>query len=64
MYILTTTGKLYAVSPVCSHLGCELHWNALAKTWDCPCHGSRFTYSGKSIYDPSIHDLQRYDFEI
>lgn len=51
-------GKLYIVKPVCSHLGCELTWNTLEKTWDCPCHGSRFTYKGESIYDPSIKDLE------
>lgn len=51
-------GKIFAVKPVCSHLGCELSWNNLDKTWDCPCHGSRFDYKGKSIYDPSIKDLE------
>lgn len=51
-------GKVYLVKPVCSHLGCELTWNNLEKTWDCPCHGSRFDYTGKSIYDPSIKDLE------
>ena len=51
--------KTFAIKPTCSHLGCELTWNNLEKTWDCPCHGSRFTYTGKSIYDPSIRDLQR-----
>lgn len=52
-------GMIYAVKPICTHLGCELSWNNLDKTWDCPCHGSRFTYEGKSIYDPSIKDLER-----
>lgn len=52
-------GNVYAIKPYCSHLGCELSWNNLDKTWDCPCHGSRFTYEGKSIYDPSIKDLER-----
>lgn len=56
-------GILYAIKPVCSHLGCELSWNNLEKTWDCPCHGSRFTYEGKSIYDPSIHDLEKVEIE-
>ena len=56
-------GKLFAVKPVCSHLGCELNWNNLEKTWDCPCHGSRFTYIGKSIYDPSIKDLETVEIE-
>ena len=52
-------GEIYAVKPYCTHLGCELSWNNLEDTWDCPCHGSRFTYEGKSIYDPSIKDLER-----
>ena len=50
-------GKLYAVSPVCTHLGCLLTWNNIDKTWDCPCHGSRFDYTGKNIYEPAIKDL-------
>lgn len=56
------SGKVYLVKPVCSHLGCELTWNNLEKTWDCPCHGSRFNYKGKSIYDPSIKDLEVYEY--
>lgn len=51
-------GKVYAVKPYCTHLGCELSWNNLDKTWDCPCHGSRFNYEGKNIYDPAIKDLE------
>ncbi len=50
-------GNYYALKPVCSHLGCELSFNNLDKTWDCPCHGSRFSYTGKSLYDPSIKDI-------
>ncbi|MCL2382916.1 MAG: Rieske 2Fe-2S domain-containing protein [Oscillospiraceae bacterium] len=49
--------ELFTINPVCSHLGCELAFNNLDKTWDCPCHGSRFTYTGKSINAPSIKDL-------
>lgn len=49
---------LHAVNPICSHLGCEVIWNSSDKTWDCPCHGSRFDYSGKSIYSPSIKDIE------
>lgn len=51
-------GKYFALKPICSHLGCELSWNNLDKTWDCPCHGSRFSYTGKSLYDPSITDIR------
>ena len=50
-------GKIYAVNPVCTHLGCLLSWNNLDKTWDCPCHGSRFDYMGKNLYEPAIKDL-------
>lgn len=51
-------GKVFKVNPVCSHLGCELIWNSLEKTWDCPCHGSRFDVSGKSLEVPSVDDLK------
>ena len=51
--------KIFAVKPICSHLGCELSWNNLSLTWDCPCHGSSFSYEGKSLYDPSINDLEK-----
>lgn len=57
-------GQLFAIKPICSHLGCELSWNNLEKTWDCPCHGSRFTYDGKSIYDPSIKNLEKIEIDI
>jgi len=51
-------GKIYAVKPYCTHLGCELSWNNLDKTWDCPCHGSRFNYDGKNLYEPALKDLE------
>ena len=37
----------------CSHLGCALHWNAAEHSWDCPCHGSRFTEDGRVIDNPA-----------
>lgn len=53
-------GKVYAVKPTCTHLGCLLTWNNVDKTWDCPCHGSRFDYTGKNLYDPAFEDLEQY----
>lgn len=50
-------GKIYAVKPNCSHLGCLLSWNNTDKTWDCPCHGSKFDYRGRNLYEPAIKDL-------
>lgn len=55
------SGKIFAVKPICTHLGCLLSWNNIDKTWDCPCHGSRFDYEGHNIYDPAIKDLEKYE---
>ena len=52
-------GEIYKVNPVCKHLGCELSWNNLDKTWDCPCHGSRYDYKGNLIYGPSVKSLDK-----
>ena len=52
-------GKIYKINPVCKHLGCELSWNNLEKTWDCPCHGSRYDYKGNLIYGPSVKNLDK-----
>lgn len=51
-------GEIYCIKPVCPHLGCILEWNSADKTWDCPCHGSRFSKYGKNIYGPAIEDLE------
>ena len=50
-------GEIFIVSTKCSHLGCQLHWNADELTWDCQCHGSRFTYEGKLLGSPAIKDI-------
>ena len=52
-------GEIYKVNPVCKHLGCELSWNNLDKTWDCPCHGSRYDFRGNLIYGPSVKNLDK-----
>ncbi|WP_294395729.1 FAD-dependent oxidoreductase [uncultured Clostridium sp.] len=50
-------GETFVVSTKCSHLGCQLHWNADELTWDCPCHGSRFNYQGRMIDSPAVKNL-------
>ena len=51
-------GELSALSPVCSHLGCLVHWNTTEKSWDCPCHGSRFDPHGRILNGPAIEPLE------
>ena len=50
-------GALHSVSAVCTHLACDVAWNHAEQTWDCPCHGSRFTPDGKVINGPAVADL-------
>ena len=42
----------------CPHMGCALKWNPQEHSWDCPCHGSRFTKEGKLINNPATDDLE------
>lgn len=50
-------GELSVVSAICPHMGCIVRWNNAERSWDCPCHGSRFTTTGKYIEGPSLQDL-------
>ena len=52
-------GELFAVSSVCTHMGCKVHWNSVETSWDCPCHGSRFRPDGTVIEGPAITPLKR-----
>lgn len=49
--------EVFVVDTRCPHLGCELSWNPDEKSWDCPCHGSRFDYQGNLINGPAQCDI-------
>lgn len=54
-------GILHKVSAVCTHLGCTVTWNSAERSWDCPCHGSRFDPDGRVLQGPAVKDLRRID---
>lgn len=56
-------GKLYVVNTTCTHMGCELEWNSGEHTWDCPCHGSRFSIEGDIIEGPAERPLSQIDVD-
>jgi glycine/D-amino acid oxidase-like deaminating enzyme/nitrite reductase/ring-hydroxylating ferredoxin subunit len=51
-------GALHMVSSVCSHLGCQVKWNSAERSWDCPCHGSRFDPDGNVLQGPAVKPLE------
>lgn len=53
------TGKLHVVSAVCTHMGCINHWNEVEQSWDCPCHGSRFSIDGEVLEGPAYTALKK-----
>jgi len=52
-------GNLHTVSATCTHLGCRVSFNTAERSWDCPCHGSRFDVDGHVIQGPAVEDLAR-----
>ncbi len=54
-----SAGVLHSISPICTHIGCDIGWNSAEETWDCPCHGSRFDIDGRVLHGPAVKDLER-----
>ena len=54
-------GNLHAVSPSCTHVHCSVAWNTAEKSWDCPCHGSRFSFDGEVLTAPASKGLEAVD---
>lgn len=60
-YYRDDDASLHRLSPVCPHMGCILAWNPAEKSWDCPCHASRFTATGEVFDGPALHDMKPAD---
>lgn len=52
-------GKVYLVKPACTHMGCNVSFNNAESSWDCPCHGSRFSYNGDVLEGPAFEPLEK-----
>jgi glycine/D-amino acid oxidase-like deaminating enzyme/nitrite reductase/ring-hydroxylating ferredoxin subunit len=57
------SGTLHALSPVCTHMGCDVGWNSAERTWDCPCHGSRYGVDGRVLNGPATEALAQVEIE-
>jgi len=55
------TGKIHTLSDRCTHMYCKLEWNNAERSWDCPCHGSRFDAGGKILHAPAVTNLKHID---
>lgn len=56
--------ELVVLENVCTHMGCQTHWKEKESTWDCPCHGSKYSATGEVIAGPAPAPLARISFHI
>ena len=52
-------GDIQAISPICTHVGCEVKWNNAEQSWDCPCHGARYSCDGSVLNGPAVKNLAK-----
>jgi glycine/D-amino acid oxidase-like deaminating enzyme/nitrite reductase/ring-hydroxylating ferredoxin subunit len=52
------SGKIHALNPTCPHAKCQVAWNGAEKSWDCPCHGARYSFTGEMLTGPARKDLE------
>jgi len=64
IYLTRTGGALYALSPVCTHLGCLVAWDPAKNEFACPCHGGRYDISGNVLEGPPPAPLSRLPYKI
>ena len=57
-------GGVHAVSPVCTHMKCNVAWNNAEGSWDCPCHGARYSADGAVLTGPADHDLEKIELRL
>lgn len=62
--VYNDNGNLLVMENICTHRQCQTEWNKSEKTWDCPCHGSRYNADGTVLRGPAARPLPRLDFQV